>query len=54
MRIWLLVVAIIVILAVLLGFTTLAATSAVLAKTLFLICLAAFLFMVVRGVSRHA
>jgi uncharacterized membrane protein YtjA (UPF0391 family) len=51
---WLLAVAIVVILAAVLGFTSLAATSAVLAKTLFLICLAAFLAVIVKGVSRHA
>jgi len=51
---WLLAVAIVVILASVLGFTSLAATSAGLAKTLFLVCLAAFLFMIVKGVSRHA
>jgi len=51
---WLSTLAIVVILAAVLGFTSLAATSTALAKTLFLVCLAAFLFMIVRGVSRHA
>jgi len=54
MWVWVLAASIIVALAAVLGFTSLAATSAVLAKTLFLVCLAAFLAMIVKGVSRHA
>jgi len=54
MWIWILTIAIVTGLAAVLGFSSLAATSTVVAKTLFLICLAIFLALVVRGISRHA
>jgi len=50
----LLALAIVVILAAILGFTGIVAVSAVLAKVLFLVMLAAFLATIVMGVSRHA
>ena len=51
---WMLALAMVVILAAILGFTGIAAVSVVLAKTLFLVMLGAFLATIVIGISRHA
>ena len=54
MRIWMLSMALVVILAAILGFTGIVAVSSILAKLLFLVFLAAFLTTIVKGISRHA
>lgn len=54
MWIWVLAMAVVVILAAILGFTDIVAVSAVLARVLFLVMLAGFLATIVMGVSRRA
>ena len=54
MWIWILTMAAVIVLAAILGFTGLVASSAVLAKVLFLVLLVAFLATVVMGISRRA
>ena len=51
---WVLAVAAVVGVAAVLGFTGIVAISAVMARTLFLVLLAAFLATIVVGISRHA
>jgi uncharacterized membrane protein YtjA (UPF0391 family) len=51
---WMLVMAVVVALAAILGFTAVVAVSATLAKFLFLVVLAGFLATIVMGISRHA
>jgi uncharacterized membrane protein YtjA (UPF0391 family) len=49
-----LVMTLVVVLAMILGFTSLLAAPAAIMKLLFLVLLAAFLITVAMGVSRHA
>jgi uncharacterized membrane protein YtjA (UPF0391 family) len=51
---WMLAMAVVVILAAILGFTGIVAVSSLLAKLLFLVLLAVFLATIVMGISRHA
>ena len=54
MRRWMLAMAVVVVLAAILGFTGIVAVSSILAKVLFLVFLAVSLATIALGISRHA